>query len=204
MPARSAKVAKVCAEDRRSCAEARSRRRVVPASTRGCGSCAGRGSRPARLGRPTGCADSTTGARSRPMRSPAAAPPADSPLFSALQPTLRERTADVNDLRLRIDVAPLEREPFGWSKSGRCREDHHRPVAGREICGDRVELGQGLERALLPAPDCGDVPRCPAGRRTCLRPGEIRRTFARRLSGAARRLASPDIPCLAIDTTRGV
>ncbi len=48
----------------------------------------------------------------------------------ALQPTLRERAASVDDTRLTIDVAPLEREPLGWTKSGRGREDHHRPVAG--------------------------------------------------------------------------
>jgi hypothetical protein len=59
---------------------------------------------------------------------------------------------DVDDARLEIEVAPLEREPFGWTKPGRGREHHHRPVAGRQIRGDRIELGPGLERALLPAP----------------------------------------------------
>jgi hypothetical protein len=35
----------------------------------------------------------------------------------------------------------------------RCgREDDHRAVAGRQIRGDRLELGPRLERALLPAP----------------------------------------------------
>src|SRR5439155_9120839 len=56
------------------------------------------------------------------------------------------------DARLTIDVAPLEREPFGWTTPGGGREDHHRLVTGRQVRGDGVELGPGLERALLPAP----------------------------------------------------
>jgi hypothetical protein len=59
----------------------------------------------------------------------------------ALQATLRERTADIDDARHEIDVAPFQCEPFGWAKPGRGREDHHRPVAGREIRGDRIEFG---------------------------------------------------------------
>jgi hypothetical protein len=72
--------------------------------------------------------------------------------LGALQATLRERAADVDDARLAIDVAPFKREPFGWAKSGRGREDRHWPVARREIRGDRLEFGLCLERALLRTP----------------------------------------------------
>ena len=69
----------------------------------------------------------------------------------ALQPSLRERAVDVDDPGLQVDVTPFEREPFGRTESGGGREDHHRPIAGREIRCDGVEFGPGLERALLPA-----------------------------------------------------
>jgi hypothetical protein len=59
---------------------------------------------------------------------------------------------DVDNPRLQIDVAPFEREPFGRTKPGGSREDHHRSIAGREMRGESVEFGPRLERALLPAP----------------------------------------------------
>ena len=59
----------------------------------------------------------------------------------AFQATLGEGTANVDDARPAIDVAPFERKPFGWAKPSRGREDHHWPIAGREIRGDRVEFG---------------------------------------------------------------
>jgi hypothetical protein len=70
----------------------------------------------------------------------------------ALQPTLRERTADVDDPCGSVDIALFERDPFGWTKPSRGGEDHHRRIARREPGRDRVELGPRLERALLPAP----------------------------------------------------
>jgi hypothetical protein len=59
---------------------------------------------------------------------------------------------DVDSPRLQVEVTPFEREPFGRTKPGRGREDHHRPVAGREIRGDGIEFRPRLKRALLPAP----------------------------------------------------
>ena len=70
----------------------------------------------------------------------------------AFQPTLRERAVDVYDPGLQVNVAPFEREPFGRTKPRGSREDHHRPIAGREICCDGIEFGPRLERPLLPAP----------------------------------------------------
>jgi hypothetical protein len=123
---------------------ARSRRHAVRASTRGCGSCAGRGSGLARPGRAAGCADSRAVVRSRRARSLAAALPASSPRSWAFQPTVRERAREVNNARLAIDVAPFERESFGGARPGRGREDHHRPVAMRVIRDDRVDLRRWL------------------------------------------------------------
>jgi len=60
--------------------------------------------------------------------------------------------ADVDDPRLSVDVAPFERDPFGWTKPGRGGEDHHRRITRREPRRDRVELSPRLERGLLPAP----------------------------------------------------
>src|SRR5215211_8732940 len=37
----------------------------------------------------------------------------------ALQPTLGERAANIDNSRLAIEIAPFEREPFGWSQPGR-------------------------------------------------------------------------------------
>jgi hypothetical protein len=59
---------------------------------------------------------------------------------------------DVDNPRSEVDVAPFEREPLGRTKSGGSREEHHRPITGREMRGHSVELGPRLERALLPAP----------------------------------------------------
>jgi hypothetical protein len=59
---------------------------------------------------------------------------------------------DIDDARLRVEVTPFEREPLGRTKPGGGREDHHRPVAGREIRGDGIEFGPRLEWALFPAP----------------------------------------------------
>ncbi len=53
-----------CVGDRRSCAEARSRLRVVPAFSGGRGSCGGRGSRPPRRETAAGCSDWAAGVRS--------------------------------------------------------------------------------------------------------------------------------------------
>jgi hypothetical protein len=58
---------------------------------------------------------------------------------------------DINDARLQVEVTPLKRDPFGRAKPGGSREDHHRPVAGREILRHGIELNPRLERALLPA-----------------------------------------------------
>jgi hypothetical protein len=68
-----------CVGDRRSCALGRFLRRAVRASSGGRGSCAGRGSRPARLETAAGCSDWAAGVRSHPGRSLAAARPAGSP-----------------------------------------------------------------------------------------------------------------------------
>lgn len=71
----------------------------------------------------------------------------------AFQPALCERAVDVDDpRRLQVAVPPFEREPFGGTEPGGGREDHHRPMARREIRDDGMEFGPRLERALLPAP----------------------------------------------------
>ena len=130
-----------CVGDRRSCVEVRSRRHVVPASTRGYGTVQVEVAAP--LSREEKRAVRTRGLlfdrveRDRLQRhcSPARL------RLRAFQATLGEGTANVDDARPAIDVAPFERKLFGWAKPSRGREDHHWPVAGREIRGDRVEFG---------------------------------------------------------------
>jgi hypothetical protein len=141
MPARSAKVAKVCRRSR-SCARARSRPRVVRASSGGRGSCAGRGSRPARRGTGAGCVDVAAG---RSIASSAIACSGTArrlaSVFVHFKPALGERAADEHNARLAIDIALFERDPLPWTKPGRGGEEHHRPVPRRQVRGDGIELG---------------------------------------------------------------
>jgi hypothetical protein len=71
-----------CGGDRRSCAAARFPPRAAPASTHGCESCAGRGSRPAPPGTQARCAGSPADVQALRARSPAAARRGGSPRSS--------------------------------------------------------------------------------------------------------------------------
>jgi hypothetical protein len=73
--------------------------------------------------------------------------------LGALQATVGEGMADVDDADLTVDVTALERDPLPGPKAGRRREDDHRPEDGTEPGGDGLDLGPGLEGPhLLPPP----------------------------------------------------
>jgi hypothetical protein len=66
-----------------------------------------------------------------------------------LQPPVRERPAHVDDPRLAVEVALLERDPFAGPQAGGGGEDDHRPVGRVEVGGERVDLRPRFERTLL-------------------------------------------------------
>ena len=126
-------------------------RASAPASSGGCGSCAGRGSRRARPGNSSGSPTRGRAGRARRARSPAAAPRACSPPSSVhLSRPLREGAADVDDARLAVDVALLERDPLARAQPGGGGEEHHRPVPRRR--------GSRRPRRVLPMTRTGASP----------------------------------------------
>jgi hypothetical protein len=66
-----------------------------------------------------------------------------------LQAAVRKGAANVDDSRLAIHVAVLEREPFAGTQPGGRGEEHHRTVMGAERSSECVELRPRLERPLL-------------------------------------------------------
>lgn len=55
----------------------------------------------------------------------------------------------MDDPRVAVEVALLDRDAFAGPKAGGGGDDDHRPVDGTELLGDRVDLRPCLERALL-------------------------------------------------------
>ena len=63
--------------------------------------------------------------------------------------TADQHTADVEHLRLPVDVAPFEREQFRRTQPGQGSDDRDRPVVGSKLVRDRLDLGERRERQDL-------------------------------------------------------
>jgi hypothetical protein len=60
--------------------------------------------------------------------------------LGTLQSPVGERPAHIDDPRLTVEIAPLERGPFAGPQTGGGGEHDHRPVDGSELRGERVDL----------------------------------------------------------------
>jgi hypothetical protein len=70
---------------------------------------------------------------------------------------VEERAPHVEDARLQVDVAPLERGPLARPKSGRGSEDHHRSSGVNKLGGCLGKLRPRFERSFLGAPSLGVI-----------------------------------------------